>query len=70
MLITAEPGKESQVFNKLSEIDQIKEAHQVYGVYDIIIQIQTETMIELKNLISFNLRLIENIDSTLTMVCT
>jgi len=67
VLINAEIGFESDVLKGLGAFPEVKEAHMVYGVYDIIARIETEKMQSLKDTISRKIRLLENIRSTLTM---
>jgi DNA-binding Lrp family transcriptional regulator len=40
----------------------------VYGVYDIVAKIEADTMDELKEIITTNIRGLENVRSTLTMI--
>jgi len=68
VLINAEIGSESEVLKGLKEIEEVKEAYMVYGVYDIIARIQTETMQELKDIISWKIRRLDKVRSTLTMI--
>ena len=68
VLINAEVGAESEVLKGLKDIPEVKEAHMVYGVYDIIARIQTETMQELKDIISWKIRRLDKVRSTLTMI--
>jgi len=68
VLINAEIGAESEVLNELKEIPEVKEAHMVYGVYDIIARVETETMQELKDTISWKIRRLDKVRSTLTMI--
>jgi len=68
VLINAEIGAESEVLKGLKEIGEVKEAHMVYGVYDIIARIETETMQELKDIISWKIRRLDKVRSTLTMI--
>lgn len=68
VLINAEIGSESEVLKGLKEIGEVKEAHMVYGVYDIIARISTETMQELKDIISWKIRRLDKVRSTLTMI--
>ena len=68
VLINAEIGAESEVLKGLKEVPEVKEAHMVYGVYDIIARIQTETMQELKDITSWKIRRLDKVRSTLTMI--
>ena len=68
VLINTEIGFENQVLKDMGNIKEVKEAHTVYGVYDILARIETETMEELKNIISWKIRRMKKIRSTLTMI--
>ncbi len=68
VLIMAEIGTEREVLKGLKEISEAKEAHMVYGVYDIIARIEAGSMEELKEVISLKIRQLEKIRSTLTMI--
>jgi len=68
ILVNAETGEENNVLARLKEIPEVKEAHMVYGVYDVIARVETGTMQELKDVLSTKVRRLENVSSTLTMV--
>jgi DNA-binding Lrp family transcriptional regulator len=68
VLINAEIGSESVVLEKIKQIPEIKEALMVYGVYDIITRLETETMDHLRDTINRRIRRIEKVRSTLTMI--
>jgi DNA-binding Lrp family transcriptional regulator len=68
VLINTELGKGSFVENSLKEIGEVKEIFAVYGVYDYIVKLETESMSVLKDIISYKIRRIEHVRSTLTMI--
>jgi len=68
VLINAEIGAEDEVLKDLKAISEVKEAHMVYGVYDIIARVVTDTMQELKDTISWKIRRLDKVRSTLTMI--
>jgi DNA-binding Lrp family transcriptional regulator len=68
VLINVEIGAEGEVLKNLKPVSEIKEAHLVYGVYDIIARVETETMQELKDAVSWKIRRIDKVRSTLTMI--
>ena len=68
VLINAEIGAENEVLKELRGISEVKEAHMVYGVYDIIARVETDTMQELKDTISWKIRRLDKVRSTLTMI--
>ena len=68
VLLTVEIESGKEVLNALDEIPDVKEVHQLYGVYDFIIYIEAETLQELKDLIN-RVRGIGKIRSTLSLIC-
>jgi DNA-binding Lrp family transcriptional regulator len=68
VLINVEIGGEDEVLKDLKPITEVKEAHLVYGVYDIIAIVETPTMQELKDAISQKIRRLDKVHSTLTMI--
>ena len=67
VLINAELGKEENILEELRNIDEVKEAHFVYGVYDIITKVEAESMDKLKEIVTFKIRRLSDVRSTLTM---
>jgi DNA-binding Lrp family transcriptional regulator len=66
--ITTEPDFMVDVVTKLKTIPGVKEAHMVYGVYDIIAKISGNNMNSLKDLITNKIRRIDNIQNTITIM--
>jgi len=69
VLLTIEIDSGKEVLNALDDIPDVKEAHQIYGVYDFIIRVEAETMQELKDLIEKRIRGIGKISSILSLIC-
>ncbi len=68
VLINSKIGAEAEVLSELKPIPEVREAHLVYGVYDIIAIVETSTLQELKDTISFKIRHLDKVHSTLTMI--
>jgi DNA-binding Lrp family transcriptional regulator len=68
VLINAEIGAEEDVLNELRKIKSVKEAYIVYGVYDIVAKVESESMDKLKDMVSWNIRRLDKVRSTLTMI--
>lgn len=68
VLINTEIGAESEVLKQLRGIEGVEEAHAVYGVYDIVAKVKAETMDKLKEIVTWNIRRLDKVRSTLTMV--
>jgi DNA-binding Lrp family transcriptional regulator len=68
VLITAEIGAESEVLKQLRNVKGVEQAYSVYGVYDVIATVKANTMDKLKELITWDIRQLERVRSTLTMI--
>lgn len=68
VLVTAETGFQGEMLKKIKAIPEAQEAHIVSGVYDIIAKIETETMQDLKDTISWKIRRLDKVHSILTMI--
>jgi len=68
VLINSEIGGEDEVLEKLKKVKNVKEAHIVYGVYDIVAKVEAETMDKLKSIITWKIRRLDKVRSTLTMI--
>ena len=68
VLINAEIGSDDEVLQTLKKISNVKEAYLVYGVYDIVAKVEAETMEKLKDLVTWHIRRLDKVRSTLTMI--
>ena len=70
ILINAELGKEKSLLKEIRSIPNVKEAHFIYGVYDIIVKVEAENMEKLKEIVTFKIRRLNDVRNTLTMTVT
>ncbi len=68
MLINVDIGTNTKVFNKLKSLPEVKEVHLTYGVYDVIAKVEAETQEELKKVITYKIRALHDVRSTLSMI--
>ena len=68
VLINSEIGAEDELLKELEKLENIKEAYSVYGVYDIIVKVEAETMEKLKEIVTWKIRRLDKVRSTLTMI--
>ena len=68
VFITTKPDSMPEVLKEVKAVEGVKEAEMVYGVYDIIAKVKTETMDQLKQIISFNIRRLDNVRATQTLL--
>jgi DNA-binding Lrp family transcriptional regulator len=70
VLLNTEIGAEGQVLNALRKIEGVEEAHNLWGVYDIIANVRADSMEGLRNIITKRFSQIGRINSKLTMIIT
>ena len=68
VLFNAELGREENIIRELRNLEEVKEVFRVYGVYDIIAKLESDTMDKLKEIITWKLRKLTGVKSTLTMI--
>jgi DNA-binding Lrp family transcriptional regulator len=68
VLINAETGSETEILMILRKMENVKEAYGVYGVYDIIARVEAESLDQLKEMITWKIRRLDKVRSTLTMM--
>jgi len=68
VLINAEIGSEDEVLKELKKLPNVKESYVVYGVYDIVAKVEAETMDKLKEIVTWKIRRLDKVRSTLTMI--
>lgn len=67
VLIGCELGAENDIVSKLLEMDKVKDARVVYGDYDIVVEAETETEVQMDNLITKKIRKLDKVRSTMTL---
>jgi DNA-binding Lrp family transcriptional regulator len=68
VLVNTEIGSEGEVLAAIEKVDGIQEAYTVYGVYDIVAKIGADSMDKLKEIVTWNIRRLDKVRSTLTMI--
>ena len=68
VLINSEVGIEKNVAESLRKIPEVKDIWEVYGVYDIIVRVEVDSLSELKGTLSTRIRKLQGVRSTLTMI--
>ena len=68
VLVNCDLGSEVDVMEGLKHIDSVKEVHETFGAYDIIAKIQNSEKDKLRETIIWNIRKLEHVRSTLTLM--
>jgi len=67
VLINCELGSEEEIISELKTFSDVKEVKGTFGAYDIIAEISSESIEKIRETISWKIRKIEKIRSTLTL---
>ena len=70
VLINCKLGKEDTLLSELRALKAIKEAHGIFGAYDIVAEVLARDMESLRKEIAWNIRKIQSIRYTLTLTAS
>jgi DNA-binding Lrp family transcriptional regulator len=68
VLINCELGSEESIIQQLKSLDGVVEVHGTFGAYDILAKIESSTVEVLRETITWKIRKIDQIRSTLTLM--
>ena len=68
VLINCELGSEESFIEQLKTLDGVIEVHGTFGAYDILAKIESSTVEVLRETITWKIRKIDKIRSTLTLM--
>ena len=68
VLLKTEPSRERDVYMALTAHDEVVETHALYGEFDLIAMVQAGDQESLTRLLVHDLRLIEGVKETQTMI--
>lgn len=66
---TVDAGSEDEVVKHLRTVPEVKEAYSVYGVYDVVAKVETDSMDRMKEVVTLKIRGLDKVKSTLTTMC-
>ena len=68
VLINTELGRKSEVTEALRGVKEITAIHSLYGIYDIIVEVEAETMDKVKEVVFNQIRRLGYVRSTITLI--
>jgi DNA-binding Lrp family transcriptional regulator len=67
VLVNTDLGSELELESELEKVEGIVGVHQVYGVYDMVVEVEAESEQKLKEIIFSRIRTLKHVRSTLTL---
>ena len=68
VLVNCDLGSEEEIIQELKHIDSVKEVHGTFGAYDIIAKIESQEREKISETITWKIRKLEHVRSTLTLM--
>ena len=68
VLVVTDPGATKRVYDALSKVPGVEELHEVMGPYDIVLEIEVESLSDVPPILSDKIRSIPGIESTTSLV--
>jgi len=68
VLINCDLGYEEQIIEELKHLSDVKEVHGTFGAYDILAKVESDQVATLRKTITWKIRKLEKIRSTLTLL--
>ncbi len=68
VLINTELGQEATVVNALDNVQGINDVNALYGIYDVIAEVEAESMDKVKEIVFNNIRRLDSVKTTITLI--
>lgn len=68
ILINTEVGAEEEVLNSIKNLEGVRNASLVYGIYDLFVEVEAESVEKLRDIVTSKIRKTPKVKSTITMI--
>jgi len=68
VLINCDLGFEEDIISQLKTIDEVKEVHGTFGVFDLVAKVESDDIVKLRDVITRKIRKLDRVRSTLTLL--
>jgi len=70
VLISCDLGFDVEIIDEIKQLEDVKEAHGIFGAYDIIVKLESDNVENLRDVITWKIRKLNRVRSTLTLMAT
>ena len=67
VLVNTDLGSEAEIRSELERVEGITGVYEVYGVYDLVVEVEAESVQKLKEAVFSRIRTLRHVRSTLTL---
>ena len=68
VLISCDLGFDVEIIDEIKQLEDVKEVHGVFGAYDILVKLESANVENLKDIITWKIRKLNRVRSTLTLM--
>jgi len=68
VLVSCDLGFDAEIIEELKHLSDVKEAHGIFGAYDILVKVESDSVEHLKDVITWKIRKLNRVRSTLTLI--
>jgi len=68
VLINCDLGCEEAIIDELKHLDNVKDTQGVFGAYDILTKVESDSVEHLRDVITWKIRKLNRVRSTLTLI--
>ena len=68
VLISCDLGFDVEIIDEIKQLEDVKEVHGVFGAYDILVKVESDSVEHLKDVITWKIRKLNRVRSTLTLI--
>ena len=70
VLISCDLGFDAEIIHEIKQLEDVKEVHGIFGAYDILVMLESANVENLKDIITWKIRKLNMVRSTLTLMVT
>ncbi len=68
VLVSCDLGFDTEIIDEIRQLEEVKEAHGIFGAYDIIVKLESDNVENLREVITWKIRKLNRVRSTLTLM--
>ena len=68
VLISCDLGFDAEIIHEIKQLEDVKEVHWVFGAYDILAKVESANVKNLRDVITWKIRKLNRVRSTLTLI--
>ncbi|NND86411.1 MAG: Lrp/AsnC ligand binding domain-containing protein [Nitrosopumilus sp.] len=68
IMLNCELGAESEIIEKLKELEQVKDVFETIGTHDMLVKLQAENFEKIREIVSWNIQKLDKVRSTSTLI--